>query len=581
MRNPRFADEDSTAIRVRTAAESASAALPAGLHPVLRRVLAARQVGATQLQPQLAQLIPVGKLPGVQAAADRLVIARQRGERVLVIGDFDVDGATATALSMRCLHAFGFRTPDFLVPDRFRYGYGLSPAIAELAASREPALLVTVDNGITSLEGVRRARELGMEVLITDHHLAGPVLPDEALIVNPNLPGSEFGSPALCGVGVAFYLMAATGRRLAELGIISAEVAREAVTDCLDLVALGTVADLVPLDFNNRILVAEGLRRMRAGRTRPGIEALFRVAGRELQLARSADMGFAIAPRLNAAGRLEDMTIGINCLLASDAATAQALATRLDGLNLERRALQQQMQAEAEALLDGLGAGAGTAEPAICLFDERWHPGIVGLVANRLREITGCPAIAFARCPETGMLRGSARSVDGLHVRDAMAEALAAMSGPVVRFGGHAMAAGITLPEDRLEQFRSAFALAVGRQRDLVGSDDSLWTDGTLEAHDLQLDLAETLAAAGPWGQGFPEPLFDNVFRLCEQRVIGERHLRIRVQHPDGGEPVDAVAFNQLPLQTARNAPVRLIYRLDINTWRQTRTAQLVVEHIA
>lgn len=581
MRNPRFADEDSTAIRVRTAAESASAALPAGLHPVLRRVLAARQVGATQLQPQLAQLIPVGKLPGVQAAADRLVIARQRGERVLVIGDFDVDGATATALSMRCLHAFGFRTPDFLVPDRFRYGYGLSPAIAELAASREPALLVTVDNGITSLEGVRRARELGMEVLITDHHLAGPVLPDEALIVNPNLPGSEFGSPALCGVGVAFYLMAATGRRLAELGIISAEVAREAVTDCLDLVALGTVADLVPLDFNNRILVAEGLRRMRAGRTRPGIEALFRVAGRELQLARSADMGFAIAPRLNAAGRLEDMTIGINCLLASDAATARALATRLDGLNLERRALQQQMQAEAEALLDGLGAGAGTAEPAICLFDERWHPGIVGLVANRLREITGCPAIAFARCPETGMLRGSARSVDGLHVRDAMAEALAAMSGPVVRFGGHAMAAGITLPEDRLEQFRSAFALAVGRQRDLVGSDDSLWTDGTLEAHDLQLDLAETLAAAGPWGQGFPEPLFDNVFRLCEQRVIGERHLRIRVQHPDGGEPVDAVAFNQLPLQTARNAPVRLIYRLDINTWRQTRTAQLVVEHIA
>ena len=581
MRNPRFADEDSTAIRVRTAAESASAALPAGLHPVLRRVLAARQVGATQLQPQLAQLIPVGKLPGVQAAADRLVIARQRGERVLVIGDFDVDGATATALSMRCLHAFGFRTPDFLVPDRFRYGYGLSPAIAELAASREPALLVTVDNGITSLEGVRRARELGMEVLITDHHLAGPVLPDEALIVNPNLPGSEFGSPALCGVGVAFYLMAATGRRLAELGIISAEVAREAVTDCLDLVALGTVADLVPLDFNNRILVAEGLRRMRAGRTRPGIEALFRVAGRELQLARSADMGFAIAPRLNAAGRLEDMTIGINCLLASDAATARALATRLDGLNLERRALQQQMQAEAEALLDGLGAGAGTAEPAICLFDERWHPGIVGLVANRLREITGCPAIAFARCPETGMLRGSARSVDGLHVRDAMAEALAAMSGPVVRFGGHAMAAGITLPEDRLEQFRSAFALAVGRQRDLVGSDDSLWTDGTLEARDLQLDLAETLAAAGPWGQGFPEPLFDNVFRLCEQRVIGERHLRIRVQHPDGGEPVDAVAFNQLPLQTARNAPVRLIYRLDINTWRQTRTAQLVVEHIA
>jgi single-stranded-DNA-specific exonuclease len=407
------------------------------------------------------------------------------------------------------------------------------------------------------------------------------VLPDDALIVNPNLPGSAFGSPALCGAGVAFYLMATTGRQLAELGIISAEVARAAVTDCLDLVALGTVADMVPLDFNNRILVAEGLRRMCAGRTRPGIEALFEVAGRELQAARSADLGFAIAPRLNAAGRLEDMTIGIDCLLARDPATAQALASRLDGLNRERRVLQQQMQGEAEALLEGIGTRAGTAEPAICLFDERWHPGIVGLVANRLREITGCPAIAFARCPETGMLRGSARSVDGLHVRDAMAEALAAMSGLVVRFGGHAMAAGITLPEDELERFRSAFALAVGRQRDLVSIDDGLWTDGALEAQDLHLDLAETLAAAGPWGQGFPEPLFDNDFRLCEQRVIGERHLRMRVQHPDGRQPVDAVAFNQAPLQRAPNAPVRLIYRLDVNTWRQTRTVQLVVEHVA
>ena len=547
---------------------------------MLRRVLAARQVSAGQLQPQLAQLIPVGSLPGVQAAAERLVVARQRGERVLVIGDFDVDGATATALSISCLRAFGFAVPDFLVPDRFRYGYGLSAAIAELAATRAPALLMTVDNGITSLEGVRRARELGMEVLITDHHLAGPVLPDEALIVNPNLPGSVFGSPALCGVGVAFYLLAATGKRLAELGIISADLARDAVTDCLDLVALGTVADLVPLDFNNRILVAEGLRRMRAGRTRPGIEALFQVAGREMELARSADLGFAIAPRLNAAGRLEDMTIGIDCLLAADAATAQALAVRLDALNLERRALQQQMQGEAEALLDGVGAQLSAVESAVCLFDESWHPGIVGLVANRLKDLTGRPAIAFARCTETGMLRGSARSVEGLHVRDAMAAALTSMSGPAARFGGHAMAAGITLAEADLASFRSAFATEVGRQRDISGSDDSLWTDGALAAEDLQLDLAETLAAAGPWGQGFPEPLFDNVFSLCEQRVIGEKHLRMRVRHRDGGQIVDAVAFNQLPLESARNAPVRLIYRLDVNSWRQSRTAQLVVECI-
>ena len=548
---------------------------------MLRRVLAARQVSAAQLQPQLAQLIPVGSLPGVQAAAERLVIARQRGARVLVIGDFDVDGATAAALSVSCLRAFGFTAPDFLVPDRFRYGYGLSPAIAELAAMRKPTLLMTVDNGITSLEGVRRARELGMEVLITDHHLAGPVLPDEALIVNPNLPGSVFGSPALCGVGVAFYLLAATGKRLAELGIIPADVARDAVTDCLDLVALGTVADLVPLDFNNRILVAEGLRRMRAGRTRPGMAALFRVAGREMELARSTDLGFAIAPRLNAAGRLEDMTIGIDCLLAADAATAQLLAARLDALNTERRALQQQMQGEAEVLLNEVGARLGAVEAAVCLFDESWHPGIVGLVANRLKDLTGRPAIAFARCTETGMLRGSARSVEGLHVRDAMAAALTTMSGSTVRFGGHAMAAGITLAEADLAGFRSAFAAEVGRQRDISGSDDSLWADGALAAEDLQLDLAETLAAAGPWGQGFPEPLFDNVFTLCEQRVIGEKHLRMRVRHPDGGPLLDAVAFNQAPLDSARNAPVRLVYRLDVNTWRQSRSVQLVVEYMA
>ncbi len=581
MRHPRFADEDSTAIRVRSASEAASAALPSGLHPVLRRVLAARQVSADQLQPQLTRLLPVSSLPGVQAAAERLVVARQRGERVLVIGDFDVDGATATALAVSCLRAFGFTDPAFLVPDRFSFGYGLSPAIAEMAASRAPALLMTVDNGITSLEGVRRARELGMEVLITDHHLAGPVLPEDALIVNPNLPGSAFGSPALSGVGVAFYLLAATGKRLAELGIIPADIAREAVTDCLDLVALGTVADLVPLDFNNRILVAEGLRRMRAGRTRPGVEALFRVAGRELELARSPDLGFSIAPRLNAAGRLDDMTIGINCLLAADAATAQALASRLDALNVERRVLQQQMQEEAELLLDDVGAQLGTAEAAVCLFDERWHPGIVGLIANRIRELTGRPAIAFARAAETGMLRGSARSVDGLHVRDAMAAALDSMSESAVRFGGHAMAAGITLAEAELDKFRAAFAAAVGSQRDLLGSDDSLWTDGALEVQDLQLDLAETLAAAGPWGQGFPEPLFDNVFTLCEQRVIGEKHLRMRVRHPEGGMQLDAVAFNQAPLEAARNAAIRLVYRLDVNVWRQSRTAQLVVECIA
>ena len=567
-------------IRCRSALASIADALPAGLHPVLRRVLAARQVTPAQLRPGLGQLIPVGELPGVAAAVDRLAQARTRDEQVLVIGDFDADGATATALAISCLRAFGFREPGFLVPDRFTLGYGLSPGIAELAAVRQPALLMTVDNGITSLEGVRRATELGMEVLITDHHLAGAELPSAALIVNPNLPGSSFGSPALCGVGVAFYLMAATGRRLAELGLITAVVARDAVTACLDLVALGTVADLVPLDFNNRILVGEGLRRIRAGRSRPGVEALFRVAGRDPLTARSGDLGFAIAPRLNAAGRLTDMTLGIECLLAVDDSEARARAVQLDALNIERRSLQDRMQTEAQeilATLPGVESGSGAAN---CLFDERWHAGIVGLVANRVRELTGQPAIAFARATEPGMLRGSARSVEGLHVRDAITAAVTALPGIEVRYGGHAMAAGLTLAERDLPAFRTAFAAELERQRGSLAAPTVLWTDGALAPADLQLELADTLAGAGPWGQAFPEPVFDNEFAVREQRVVGEKHLKLRVQHAAGGPLLDAIAFRHGPLTRARDVPVRLIYRLDVNTYRDSRTAQLVVEHL-
>ncbi|MEO8225756.1 MAG: single-stranded-DNA-specific exonuclease RecJ, partial [Gammaproteobacteria bacterium] len=531
-----------------------------------------------ELSPGLAQIVPVGELPGVVAAAERLALARERGERVLVIGDFDADGATASALVVTCLRAFGFASPGFLVPDRFTLGYGLSPGIVELAAAREPHLLVTVDNGITSIDGARRARELGIEVLITDHHLAGPELPDAALIVNPNLPGSTFASPALCGVGVAFYLMAATGRCLAERGIIPAPVAREAVASCLDLVALGTVADLVPLDFNNRILVAEGLRRIRSGRSRPGIDALFRAAGRDPTVARGSDLGFAIAPRLNAAGRLTDMTLGIDCLLATEAATARRHASELDQLNIERRALQQRMQGEAEALLADLpdfAAGAG-----ICLFDERWHPGVVGLVANRMREITGQPAVAFARATEPGMLRGSARSVDGLNIRDAIAAAVTACPGIAVRYGGHAMAAGLTLAEPDFPAFTRALATEVARQAPGLGAGAVIWTDGALGPADLQLDFAETLAGSGPWGQAFPEPLFDNLFDVREQRTVGERHLKLRVQHRDGGPVLDAIAFHHDPLASPGTGPVRLIYRLDVNHYRATRTAQLVVEYL-
>ncbi|MBL8201937.1 MAG: single-stranded-DNA-specific exonuclease RecJ [Chromatiales bacterium] len=567
-------------IRCRPPRAQLADALPADLHPVLRRVLAAREVTPDQLRPGLGRLLPVGELPGVTAAAERLAAARAGGERVLVIGDFDADGATATALAMACLRAFGFADPGFLVPDRFTLGYGLSPGIAELAAARRPALLLTVDNGITSIDGIRRARELGMEVLVTDHHLAGAELPDATCIVNPNLPGSRFGSTALCGVGVAFYLMAATGRRLAALGLVPADVARDAVTACLDLVALGTVADLVPLDFNNRILVAEGLRRIQAGRSRPGIDALFRVAGRDPVRARSSDLGFAIAPRLNAAGRLTDMTLGIECLLARDPATAEGCAAELDALNTERRALQDRMQDEAGELLADLSAAAIASGAAACLFDERWHPGIVGLVATRIRETTGEPAIAFARATESGLLRGSARSVEGIHVRDLIASAVARLSWSGIRYGGHAMAAGLTIPEAGLADFQRAFGAELDRVRQPLGGSGILWTDGSLDPGDLQLGVAEALAAAGPWGQAFPEPLFDNHFTVREQRVVGERHLKLRVQHRDGGPVVDAVAFRRAPLASARNVPARLVYRLDVNHYRDNRTAQLVVEHL-
>ena len=567
-------------IRCRVPTAGSVAALPPELHPVLRRVLAARQVMPAQLQPGLAQLLPVAGLPGVAAGAERLVAARLSGEGVLIIGDFDADGATATALAMICLRAFGFADPGFLVPDRFTLGYGLSAGIADLAAARRPALLLTVDNGITSFEGVRRARELGMEVLITDHHLAGPELPATALIVNPNLPGSSFGSPALCGVGVAFYLMAATGRRLAELGLISADIARESVTACLDLVALGTIADLVPLDFNNRILVAEGLRRIRAGRTRPGIEALFRVAGRTIAVARSSDLGFAIAPRLNAAGRLTDMTLGIECLLAADDGTARGHAAQLDALNTERRVLQDRMQAEAQVQLAGLSEASIRSGGACCLFDERWHPGIVGLVASRIREITGEPAIAFARATEPGMLRGSARSVEGVHVRDVIANAVARIPELNIRYGGHAMAAGLTLPEADLDVFQRAVASELARVRAPQGAAGIVWTDGSLEPDQIQLGFAEILAASGPWGQAFPEPLFDNLFTVCDQRVVGEKHLKLCVVHPDGGPVVDAIVFRHALLASGRNVPARLLYRLDVNHYRDTRTAQLVVEYL-
>jgi single-stranded-DNA-specific exonuclease len=579
MGNPPFVGDDSTPRIVRREATAAAlAALPPGLHPVLRRVLAARQVSAGELAPTLPQLVPVGTLPGIEAAVRRLVQARERDERVVIVGDFDADGATATALMVRCLRAFGFRRVGFLVPDRMQYGYGLSPGVAELAAADGPGVLVTVDNGVTSIDGVARAVALGLDVVVTDHHLPGEALPAAAAIVSPNLPGSSFPSPSLCGVGVAFYVLAALGRALAASGHCTGEVARRSVTEGLDLVALGTVADVVALDFNNRILVAEGLRRIRAGHCCAGVAALFAVAGRDPVVATAADLGFAIAPRLNAAGRLADMTVGVQCLLAPDVATARPLAAELHALNTQRRALQARSEADALAQL-GLAADLPLARDnaAITLFDEAWHPGIVGLVAGRLRERSGRPAVAFARAIEPGLLRGSARSVPGVHIRDCIAAALRDVTDEAVRFGGHAMAAGLTLPEALLPAFRAALAAEVHRYDDLITAADALWTDGSLAPADLTPDFAELLAGAGPWGAAFPEPLFEDTFEVLSDSVVGERHLRLTVRHQDGGEPLGAIAFG---MAGRRPLPrlARLVYRLEVDRFRQGRSAQLVVE---
>lgn len=557
-------------------------AIPGNLHPVLRRVYASRQVAASEVKLSLSQLIPVGELKAALPAANRLADCLARRERVLILGDFDADGATATALCVSILREMGFVDVVYLVPDRFKFGYGLSPAIVDEAARLSPALIVTVDNGISSIAGVRRAHELGIEVLVTDHHLPGPEIPAAEFIVNPNLPNESFPSKNLCGVGVVFYVLAALGRVLAERGVIDTDRGRAIVTHGLDLVALGTVADLVPLDYNNRILVAEGVRRMRAGRTRPGIRALFDVAGRTIASARSSDLGFGIAPRLNAAGRLTDMSLGIDCLLAATDAEARRLALRLDDLNRERRDLQAGMEIDAGRHLDIARQRIGSAEAnAYCLFDDEWHEGVVGLVATRMKEQARRPVIAFARSTEAGLLKGSGRSVPGIHIRDVLDAVATAHPEMIEKFGGHAMAAGLTLHSRHLESFREAFATAVGRYSEILSRPDVIWTDGALTSDEMQIELACALSAGGPWGQGFPEPLFDNALEIVEYHLLKECHLKLKVRSPGDNRVIDAIAFNQSELpRPASDSSIRLIYRLEINEFRDRRVAQLVVEHM-
>jgi single-stranded-DNA-specific exonuclease len=563
-------------MRIEQRAVPGEHALPGDLHPVLVRVLAARGVlCADDLSLRLDRLLPVGTLSGIDAGVELLLRHLRAGNRMLVVGDFDADGATSTAIVVRALRAAGAAAVDYLVPNRFEYGYGLTPEIVALAAPRKPALIITVDNGTSSHAGIAAAHALGAQVLVTDHHLPGALLPRADVIVNPNLPGEPFASKHLCGAGVAFYLMAALHRAAG-----TPVDPRFRIAGLLDLVALGTVADVVTLDRNNRVLIEEGLRRIRAGRCVAGIGALLDVSGRRRADAVAADLAFAVAPRLNAAGRLADMSLGIECLLTDDPGRARELAARLHALNAERREIEARMQAEALAAVEAIRLD-GTADElpwALCLFDERWHQGIVGLVASRIRERVHRPVAAFAAV-EGGGLKGSARSVPGLHIRDALDAVAAREPGLLDKFGGHAMAAGLSLPRASLERFRAALNREVACRLSPESLQNVVLTDGELAGADLTLELAECLRNCGPWGQGFPEPVFEGVFDVVANRTVGASHLKLSVRASRGGTLCDAIAFNQAGQSPPARA--RLIYRLDVNAWQGARRLQLVVESLS
>jgi single-stranded-DNA-specific exonuclease len=574
--------------RRQTAASDAENGFPADLHPVLKRIYAGRRIGtARELERSLESLLPVELLSGCDAAAELLHELLESGGRILIVGDFDADGATSCALAMRALRMMGARSVDYLVPNRFEYGYGLTPEIVALAQrqnpERPPELIITVDNGISSVEGVAAANQSGIRVLITDHHLPGRQLPAAAVIVNPNQPGDAFPSKCLAGVGVIFYVMLALRRRLREAGWFAARGINEPrLAELLDLVALGTVADVAVLDQNNRTLVAQGLARIRRGAGCAGIRALGRVAKRDAARLTATDLGFALGPRLNAAGRLEDMSLGIECLLCDDEAAALAMAERLDELNRERRRIEGEMQVQAQACLGLLAADArpDAEGVSLCLYHEDWHQGVIGILASRLKEQLHRPVIAFAPGGD-GEIKGSARSVAGLHIRDALDAVATRHPGLIIRFGGHAMAAGLTLRAEDFPAFRDAFEAEVRRHLDPAELRGVIYSDGELAAEEISLDLAELLREAGPWGQGFPEPVFDGRFEITQRRRVGERHLKLVLRLPGTMRHVDAIAFNTgteaLP---AGQGEIRIAYRLDVNEYRGQRSPQLIIEHI-
>lgn len=553
------------------------------LHPVLQRIYAARGITeAAELNRDLQALLPFNALLNIDKACERLVLALVEQQRILVIGDFDADGATSTALAVSALRIMGAQYVDFLVPNRFEFGYGLTPAIVAVAQAKNPQLIITVDNGISSLEGVDAANAAGIDVLITDHHLPAETLPAACAIVNPNQMGDPFPSKSIAGVGVIFYVMIALRRHLQAIDWFGQQqLPVPNMSQFLDLVALGTVADVVGLDQNNRILVSQGLNRIRKGTARFGINALIDVAGRSAERLRESDLGFAVAPRLNAAGRLDDMSLGIECLLSDTPEQARGLAQRLDMLNTERRKIETEMKGQALAALEQLVLTVESRElPAgLCLFDPSWHQGVIGVLAGRLKERYHRPVIVFAQVSDTE-LKGSARSVIGLNIRDVLASIDKSNPGLIGKFGGHAMAAGLSLHPDALATFKTAFAeqIAILLSHDTLDTNITL-TDGSLNPQDLTQNLAQLLHEAGPWGQLFPEPLFDNVFEVLDQRLVGQHHLKLTLSLSAEGAPIDAIAF-QVDTKIWPNHRVKWIqavYKLDINTYQGRSRLQLIV----
>ena len=543
---------------------------------LLRRLYAARgAAGPSQAQPRLADLPPPDAMPGIEAALALLEDAIANNRRIVVVADFDCDGATACATGVRGLRMLGARNVAYAVPNRAVHGYGLTPALVEELAALDPELLVTVDHGIACHAGIAAARAHGWQVLVTDHHLPGETLPDANAIVNPALPGHDFGSRALAGVGVLFYLLLALRKRLRERGGLPSP--EPDLSALLDLVAVGTVADLVPLDACNRALVSAGLRRLRAGQGCAGLNALAQVAARDTATLTASDIGFGLAPRINAAGRLEDMTVGIECLLCDDPLRALELATTLDAINRERRTLQQQATDEAEAVLASVSPTTGEPPVALCLHDPDWHAGVVGLVASKLAQRAHRPALVFAPAqPGSAELRGSARSIPGLHIRDVLAAVDATHPGLVERFGGHAMAAGLTLQASNLPAFETALREAVTAMLDPAVLQAELWSDGELASGQFDRSTADLLRDGGPWGQGWPEPLFDGTFEVLDFRVLKERHLKLELALD--GRRLNAIHFGGWEGE-APPSRVRIAYRLAADDWRGGDAVQLLVEH--